>query len=304
MPFGWGNKPQVQWPRHWNILKHVIICILTLDILKHLLWLSRSNYKWHWVGLFFLLILIDNKVLLANLLPICENIHPFPPLWLAKVLPCLFLLEIKCFICHIHDQVNNLWSYFDVDASFLQLLLSTNSFDFILFSFFLFLAGDFSFLSNFAHLIVNFFVLYLFSHLLLESNPSFVINDHLLTLSISPHGVSLIFLLSLLLKESLNHLHFLFLGIKGLLDYLLVDVHLAKTSFPLFSSKFIVVLSLFDLIHGCCIREILNLAWRNSSFFHLSLHSFLNCNILVDTLLLHVFLEPFKAFLLIFVMKL
>jgi hypothetical protein len=161
------------------------------------------------------------------------------------------------------------------------------------------MASDLSGLCNLLHFSVKFLILHFFSHLLFEGFSSLVVNDHLLALGISPPGVSLVFLFTLLRKESRDHFLLVFLGIKGLLDNLLVDVHFSKTSFPLFASEFIAVLGFFDLVHSGCIGKVLDLAWRNSSLFFLFLHSFLDCDVLVDTLLLHVFLEPFEAFLLI-----
>lgn len=215
----------------------------------------------------------------------------------------MLLLKIKGFICDVHDQVNDFRGYFDIHSSFFQLLLTSDSYYLLLLPFFFLCTLYLSFCCYFSHLRVDLFVSDLFSHLLFKSCPSLVINNHFLALCSPKSGVSNIFLLSLLFKESLDELFFIFFGIKRLLDGLLIDMHLPKTSFPLLSSELIAVLGLLDLVHGGGIREVLDLARRNACFFLLLLYSLLDSYVLLNTKLLHVLLEPLEAFLLVFVME-
>ena len=76
----------------------------------------------------------------------------------------------------------------------------------------------------------------------------------------------------------------------------MIHLHLSDSAFSLLSSEFIAVLRFLNLVHCGCVREVLDLAWGTSSLFLLLLNRVLDTDILLNTQLLHVFMELFNAF--------
>jgi hypothetical protein len=63
------------------------------------------------------------------------------------------------------------------------------------------------------------------------------------------------------------------------------------TSLTLFASEVSILFGFFDLVHGGSVREVLNLARRDSFFLLLLLDGVVHVDVLLDTQLLKVFLE-------------
>jgi hypothetical protein len=244
--------------------------------------------------------LLDDDVLLADFLAFGKDVHPISPGAFVQEslilgLVCVAYLELKCFVSNIHDEVNHLRSYLDIDSSLLCLLFAScflnkllllvmlgNSLSFHSFCFFLHSLGN-------HNVPLDLLLLDLFGL------SYFVLNLDFPTLIVSPSDVCLLLLFMLFLQELLDQLLFSLLLIKRLLDLSLVDHHLAVSPFSLFASELVVVLGLFDLVHGCSVREVLELTRWNSFLLFLTRHSLLYCDVFLDSELSQVFLELFNS---------
>jgi hypothetical protein len=82
------------------------------------------------------------------------------------------------------------------------------------------------------------------------------------THSFVDESVSLLFVC--LSKEFRDECFFISFSIELSLGILLINDHLSATTVTVFTSEIAIFLGFFDLIHHCGIREVLNLAWRNS----------------------------------------
>jgi hypothetical protein len=88
VPLLWGDKPQVEWARHRQVLEHIQVDWLIPNVFHDLLRLNIANKKGDRVLILILLLIIfrDHQILLTDLLAISENIEPGPPSWLIKQL--------------------------------------------------------------------------------------------------------------------------------------------------------------------------------------------------------------------------
>jgi len=79
------------------------------------------------------------------------------------------------------------------------------------------------------------------------------------------------------------------------LDLPLVDQHFSISPLPLLACELVIVLGFLNLIHGGSVGEVLDLARWDPFLLLLPLNSLLDGDILLNTKLLHIFLEVFVA---------